>query len=124
MSATVAPYSGLVVETASDAVGRATTVTVVEADLLVSSLEVAVMTTLPGVAGAVQAPVLALIVPPVADQVSPLVRPPVAVVEKVVALLTVRLGAAGVMGATATVCGVTVTETSAAWPPLSTVCSQ
>ena len=46
--------------------GSATTVTVVLAVLVGSSLDVAVMVTVWAVAGAVQAPVLALIVPALA----------------------------------------------------------
>ena len=70
------------------------------------------MVTLPAVAGAVQAPVAAFMEPELADHEMPLVTPPVAVVLKVVVLLTVRVGAAGLMAFIATVCGVTVMELS------------
>ena len=82
------------------------------ADLLESSFDVAVIVTFPDAFGAVHAPVLALIVPALADQVMPLITPPVAVVLKVVELFTVRVGAAGVIALTITVCGVTMTELS------------
>jgi len=113
---TVAPYSGVVVDALIDAVAASTTVTVVVAVLLLSSFAVAVMVTLPAVAGAVHAPVPAFIAPALADHVMPLVTPPVAVVVKVVAVLTVLVGAAGLMALTATVCGVTVTELSTKSP--------
>ena len=80
--------------------------------MLASSLDVAVMVTFPAVDGAVHAPVLGLMAPPLADQVTPFVTPPVAVVLNVVELLTVRVGAPGLSGFTTTVCGVTVTEAS------------
>ena len=89
-----------------------TTLTAVVAVLLLSSLDVAVMVTLPAVAGAVQTPVLAFMVPALADQLMLLVTPPVAVVENVVDLVTVRVGAAGVIAPTTTVFGVTMTELS------------
>jgi hypothetical protein len=100
-------------DAASEAVAASTTVADVVADLVLSSTDVAVMVTLPAVAGAVHAPVAAFIVPALADHVMLLVTPPVAVVVKVVALLTVFVGAAGLMAFTTTVCGVTVTELSA-----------
>ena len=109
---TVAPYKGVVVEAEMVEVGAVTTVTVVVADIAPLSFEVAVMVTGPAVLGAVHAPVFALIVPGLADHVIPFVMPPVAVVLKAVALFTVRVGAAGVIAFTATVCGVTVTELS------------
>jgi hypothetical protein len=113
---TLAPYSGVVVDALIDEVTARTTVTVVVAVLLLSSFAVAVMVTLPAVAGAVHAPVAAVIVPALADHVMALVTPPVAVVVKVVAVLTVFVGAAGVIAFTTTVCGVTVTELSAKSP--------
>ena len=82
------------------------------ADLVVSSFEVAVIVIVPAVPGAVQPPVLAFIVPALAVHEMPLVTPPVAVVVKVVEVLTVRVGAAGLMAFTTTVCGVTVMELS------------
>jgi hypothetical protein len=88
------------------------TFTAVVAVLLLSSLDVAVMVTLPAVPGAVHTPLPVFIVPALADHVTLLVTPPVAVVEKVVELLTVRVGAAGVIAPTATVFGVTATEPS------------
>jgi len=91
------------------ATGAATTVTVVVEVLLGSSAEVAVMVTDWAVAGAVQAPVLAFMLPALADQVTPLVLPPVAVALKVVTVLTVLVTAAGVTAPTATVRGVSVT---------------
>ena len=87
-------------------VGAPTTVTVVVAVLATSSVEVAVMVTVPAVAGAVQAPVLALMLPPVADQVMPLVAPLEAVALKVVVELAVRVPPTGLMAPTATVCTV------------------
>ena len=114
--ATVAPKRGEVVERLTLAVGVTTTVTVVEANLERSSLDVAVMMTLLfAVAGAVQTPV-EVIVPAVAVQVRPSVTPPEAVVEKVVEVLTVRVMAEGEIALTTTVCGVTVTEASATSP--------
>ena len=114
--------TGLVVATRLLAVGRATTVTVVLADLEPSSVEVAVMVTDPVKFGAVQAPVLGFMVPAVADQVMPLVRPPVAVAAKVVALRTSLVARAGLGVLTTTVWGVTVTV-EVAWvlPPPVTV---
>ena len=79
--------------------------------MVASSLDVAVMVTVPALAGAVQAP-LAAIVPGLADQTIPFVVPPVAVVLNVVALFTVTVGAGGVIAFTTTVSGVTVTEAS------------
>ena len=90
------------------ATGSAITVTVVVADLVASSVEVAVMVTVPATAGAVQAPVPGVMVPALADQVMPLVTPPVAVAPKVVAVLIDRVAPAGLTAPTATVCGVTV----------------
>jgi hypothetical protein len=58
-------------------------------------------------AGAVQTPVLALMVPALALQVTVSSAPPVTVVPKVVVEPTVRVGAAGLGVATTTVCGVT-----------------
>ena len=52
-------------------------------------------------------------------QVRLLVMPPVAVALKVVAVETVRVGAAGVMAVIATVCGVTVTVASCESPAAS-----
>jgi hypothetical protein len=113
---TVAPYSGEVVEALMDDVAAKTTVTTVVADFVPSSFDVAVMVTLPAVAGAVHVPVLALITPPLAVQLIPLVTPPMAVVVNVVALFTVRVGDAGLIAFTTTVCGVTVTELSTKSP--------
>ena len=73
------------------------------------------MVYMPEVEGAVQRPV-GVMVPPVAVQVSVLVTPPVAVAVKMVVVATVRVGVAGERGPTATACGVTVTEASAAPP--------
>ncbi len=98
VTATVAPKSGLVVETAMEAEGGATTLTVVVVDLEVSSLAVAVMTMLPEVVGAFQTPVFPSMIPELADQTMTLVAPPVAVAAKVVELPAVRVGFAGVMG--------------------------
>src|SRR5690348_4324404 len=81
---TVAPRNGVVEDAEIEAVLASTTLTVVVAVLPLSSLDVAVMVTLPAVAGAVQAPVAAFIDPALADQVTLLVTPPVAVVAKVV----------------------------------------
>ena len=83
VSVAVALCAGEVGEAEMDAVAGATTVTVVEADLLASSREVAVMVAVPAVAGAVQTPVLLSIVPELADQAMPSVAPLLAVVEKV-----------------------------------------
>ena len=109
---TVAPYSGVVVEAEMDVVTAKTTITVVEADLVPSSFDVPVIVTLPAVAGAVHAPVLAFMVPALAVQLMPFVAPPEAVVPNVVELFTVSVGLAGLIGLTTTVCGVTVTELS------------
>ena len=59
-------------------------------------------------AGAVQAPVAAFMEPAVADQVTPLVTPPLAVELKVVVELMSLVGAAGARAERATVCGFTV----------------
>ena len=58
-------------------------------------------------AGAVQAPVDAFMVPALADQVMPLVLPPLALEVKVVMELTSFVGAAGARAVRATVCGFT-----------------
>ena len=113
---TVAPKSGEVVEGTRVAVPAAMTLTVVVELLVGSSLEVAVMTTLPAVAGAVQAPVTGSMVPEDAVQRRALVLPPVAVAAKVVAVPTERVGAPGEMGPTATTLGVTRTDTSTESP--------
>jgi hypothetical protein len=109
---TVAPCSGLVGKARIESVTAETTVAVVVANLLGSSLDVAVIVTLPGLAGAVQAPVFGFITPALADHVRALVTPPVAVVVNAVELFTVRVGAAGAIELMAMVCGVTVTELS------------
>ena len=111
----VAPKSGVWVAAEMEAVGAATTLTVVVTDLVLSSAAVAVMVAEPAVAGAVQTPA-EVMVPAVALQVMLLVRPPVAVALKVVEVLTVRVGAGGLMTLTATVCGVTVVEASTESP--------
>ena len=98
---------GLVVATRLEATGRPTTVTVVVADLVGSSLEVAVTVTVAAEDGAVQTPPLVML-PPVVDQVMPLVMPPVALAINVVWVLTSRVGAAGLRAATATGWGFTV----------------
>jgi hypothetical protein len=121
---TGAPYSGVLVEALIDDVAAKTTVTMVVVDFVPSSFDVAVMVTLPAVPGAVHAPVLALITPPVAVQVIPLVAPPVTVVVKVVAVLTMRVGDAGLIAFTTTVCGVTVTELSTKSPAAFVALSQ
>ena len=108
--------TGLVAATRPVATGRLTTVTVVVAVLVASSLEVAVMVTDCSVAGAVQAPVEAFMVPALADQVTMLVAPPLAVVLKVVVELTSLVGAAGAKAVRATVCGVSVTVAVAVVP--------
>ena len=95
--------TGLVAATRPVATGRDTTVTVVVAFLVGSSTEVAVMVTDWAVAGAVQAPVEAFIVPAEADQVTLLVAPPVVVEEKVVMELTSLVVAAGLGVPTTTV---------------------
>jgi hypothetical protein len=92
-----------------EATGCATTITVVQDDFEGSSTEVAVMVTACAVPGAVHTPVLESMVPLVADQVRPFVTPPVEVAEKVVLVPTVRVGFAGEIAPTTTVCGVTVT---------------
>jgi hypothetical protein len=109
---TVAPKSGVVDEAVIEEVADETKFTVVIAVLLVSSVEVAVIVTLPAALGAVQVPVLEFIVPALADQLSPFVTPPLAVVVKIVVLFTVFVGAAGAIALTTTICGVTVTELS------------
>ena len=116
----------MVAEAASDAVGAATTLTVVVEVLEVSSLAVAVMTAVWTVAGGSQLPVAALMVPALAVQVTTLVVPPVAVAEKTVGveLPAVLAGAAGVIALTATVCGVTVTEVSVESPAALVTWSQ
>ena len=96
------------------ATGIATTVTVVEADLVASSVEVAVMVTVWAVAGAVQ--VEPDQVPAVEDQVTVLFAPPVGVELNTVLVLTVLVVAAGVTAPTATTWGVTVTEVVAVVP--------
>ena len=95
--------------------------TVVVAFLLASSFEVAVIVTLPEVPGAVHTPVLPLIAPPLAVQVTVPRFPPLVVVLKVVELLTVRVGEAGLMGLTTTVCGVTSAEFTVACCPAALV---
>ena len=100
---TVAPNCGVVDDAVIDEDADNTTFTAVVAVLLLSSVEVAVMVTLPAVPGAVQVPVLEFIVPALADQLIPLVTPPVAVVAKVVVLFTVFVGAAGTIALTTTV---------------------
>ena len=111
----VAPNSGVWVAAESEAVGAATTLTVVLTNLVASSAEVAVMVTEPAVAGAVQTPA-EVMVPAVALHVTVLVRPPVAVALKVVRVPTVRVGDAGLTGLTATVCGVTAVDASTESP--------
>ena len=98
------------------ATGAATTITDVQEDLDESSLEVAVTVTTWAVPGAVQAPVVGLIVPAVALQVTAFVAPPVTEVVKVVAVPAVLVGLTGATDATTTVCGVTVTEVVAVVP--------
>ena len=92
--------------------------TEVLADLLVSSLEVAVMVAEPAVAGAVQAPVAGSMVPAVAVQVRALVVPPVAVALKVVVVATVLVALAGLRAPTLTTLGVTVRVVVAVLPRL------
>jgi len=121
---TVAPNSGVVDDAVIVEVADETTVTVVVAVLLLSSVEVAVIVTFPEVPGAVQVPVLEFIVPALADQLIPFVTPPLAVVVKIVVLFTVFVGAAGAIALTTTVCGVTVTELSAKSPAALVVRSQ
>ena len=79
----------------------------VVADLVPSSFDVAVIVTLPAVAGAVQTPVLLFIVPRLADHVIPPVAPPLVVVLKEVKVFAVTVGAEGEIALTTTVCGVT-----------------
>lgn len=109
---TVAPYRGFVEEALIEAVAVAITSVTVEALLLLSSFEVAVIVTLPGAAGAVHAPVLAFMEPALAVHVIPLVTPPVEVVENVVEVFTVRVGVDGLIALTAIARGVTMTELS------------
>ena len=90
------------------ATGRLTTVTVVEAVLVGSSFDVTVMVTDPAVAGATHRPVLALMEPALALQVTLLVAPPLAVLLKVVLVLMLRVTAAGETAVRATVLTVTV----------------
>jgi hypothetical protein len=88
--------------------GAATTVTVVELDFVASACEVAVIVKgPPAAAGAVQTPE-ALMVPPVALQVMPAFTAPETVAVKVVLVLTVFVGAAGLMAETLTALTVTV----------------
>ena len=90
--------------------GAGTTVTWVEVDLVPSATLVAVMVKgPPAVAGAVQAPVAATMVPPVALQVMAGLRAPLTLLVKVWLVLTVRIALAGLMAPTTTVCGVAVT---------------
>lgn len=96
--------------------GSAITVAVVLAERLGSSAEVAVMSTDPALAGAVQAPVALFMVPALADQRSPLVAPPVAEAVKVVVLPTARDGATGLTAPTATVWGARL-RLVVAWVP-------
>ena len=107
----------MLVEALIEAVGASTTVTVVVAFLLASSFDVAVIVTLPAVPGAVHAPVLPLIAPPLAVQATVPKFPPLVVVLKVVELFTVRVGEAGLTGLTTTVCGVTSAESTVACCP-------
>ena len=120
---TVAPNAGAVLLARMEALTWPTTLTIVLDDFVVSSAEVDVMVTLPTVAGAVQTPA-EVMVPALAVHVRWFVAPPLAVVLKLVVLETVRVGAAGVMAATTTVCGVTVTEESTASPAALVTCSQ
>jgi len=106
---TVAPYSGLAEEVV---IVDFITFTMVVAVLVASSFDVAVMVTLPVPAGAVQSPP-AVIPPALADQLRPLVAPPVAVALKSwVAGFTLSVGAIGVIALTTTAVGVTVIELS------------
>ena len=82
--------------------------TVVVAVLVASSADLAVMVTVAAVAGAVQAPDAASMVPALADQVMPLVAPPVAVALKVVVVPTELTIAAGLTALRATVRGTRV----------------
>ena len=111
----VALYPGVCDEAVIEEVTARMTFTMVVAVLVPSSFDVAVTVTLPVLAGAVKTPEV-LIVPALADQSMSLVAPPVAVVLKVVPLLTATVGAAGVIAFTTTVCGVTVTELSTKSP--------
>jgi hypothetical protein len=89
--------------------GAATTVTVVELDLVPSAWEVAVMVKgPPAVPGAVQTPVEASMLPPLALQVMPVFTAPETVAVKVVLELTVLVGFAGLMVETLTALTVTV----------------
>ena len=96
--------------------GVAATVTVVVANFVASSAEVAVMVTLWAEAGAVQEPEAGFMVPALADQMIEFDTPPVAVAAKVVVVPTVRTGAAGVTAPTLTVWGFRVTEVLATVP--------
>ena len=96
------------------ATGAATTVTVVELDLVASSVEVAVMVTVWAAAGAVQ--VEPDQVPAVEDQATVLFAPPVAVELKARLAPTVLVWPAGVTAPTETTWGVTVTVLVAVAP--------
>ena len=99
------------------ATGAATTVTVVLVLAVVSSAEVAVMVTVPGLAGAVQTPP-EVMVPPVADQVTVLVAPPLARTLKVLLVATVTVGVLGRMEPRLTPTGVRVRVLVAVVPRL------
>jgi hypothetical protein len=92
------------------ATGTSTTVAVVLADLAGSAAEVAVMVTVPGDAGAIQTPVVALMVPPVELQLSAGLPAPVTVAVKDVEVPTVTAGLEGVTPVTETVWTVTVID--------------
>jgi hypothetical protein len=88
--------------------GAATTVTVVELDFVASACEVAVMVKgPPAAAGAVQTPE-ALMLPPLALQVMSVFTAPATVAAKVVLVLTVLVGLAGLMAEIDTALTVTV----------------
>jgi len=117
----VAPYCGLAGEAEMEAVGAAITVTVVVLFLVTSSLDVAVMVTLPGELGAVQVVVPPLLVVvglkvPLPDHVTLPVFPPLVVVLNVEASFelveTVTVDVPTVIALTTTGCGVTATELS------------
>ena len=96
-------YGGTVrLATRVAATGAATTVTVVDADLVGSSLDVAVMVTAWAVLGASQEPLEGVMVPALELQVIPPVAPPVTGAEKVVEVPAVRRGLAGLTGPTLT----------------------
>ena len=98
----VSPKAGVALEaTRLVATGASTTVTVVVAVLVGSSTEVAVMVAAPAVAGAVQTSPAQ--VPASENQVTVFRAPPVTVAAKVVAVLTVLVGDAGLMAPMATV---------------------